>query len=147
MVAHHTALQPKLPISLRWIPGEGDKIEALDPLQASHAVHLLFSADQAAMLLDPDGFDILPFERECLSFSPPLSSHNGRFWPGPFSFPPIALCVTLPAYRSDFPSCASRLQLCKKRAILRIKPAVLILRIKCFAKRTEGRKGQWSSYH
>lgn len=55
MVAHHTALQPKLPISLRWIPGEGDKIEALDPLQASHAVHLLLSADQAAMLLDPDG--------------------------------------------------------------------------------------------
>lgn len=76
MVAHHTALQLKLPIS-RWIPGEGDKIEALDPLQAPHAVHLLLSADQAAMLLDPDGFDILPEIKECLFFSPPLSSHNG----------------------------------------------------------------------
>lgn len=51
MVAHHTAFQPELPIS-RWIP---DFQEALDPLQASHAVHLLLSADQAAMLLDPDG--------------------------------------------------------------------------------------------
>ena len=60
MVAHHTALQPKLPISCVVDP-KSFKQEALDPLQASkqaskqapHAVHLLLSADQAAMLLEP----------------------------------------------------------------------------------------------
>lgn len=45
-----------------YIARGGSRTEALDPPQASkpslprtHAVHLLLSADQAAMLLDPDG--------------------------------------------------------------------------------------------
>jgi hypothetical protein len=60
MVAHHTALQPKLPISW-WIPSLSSKKRLILCKQASkqaskqapHAVHLLLSADQAAMLLEP----------------------------------------------------------------------------------------------
>ena len=101
IVTHHTALQPNLYCGPHR---EGDKVKALDPLQAPMCTCSSPPIKQRCCSIRSN--NILPEIGECLSL-PHFLRITQVLGPCPPLFSPT-LRVTLPAYRSDFPSCASR---------------------------------------
>eukprot|EP01018_Ginkgo_biloba_P032347 Gb_17129 [translate_table: standard] len=108
IVTHHTALQPNLYCGPHR---EGDKVKALDPLQApmctcsSPPIKQRCCSIHSNNILPKISNNILPEIGECLSL-PHFLRITQVLGPCPPLFSPT-LRVTLPAYRSDFPSCAS----------------------------------------
>eukprot|EP01018_Ginkgo_biloba_P022076 Gb_31419 [translate_table: standard] len=101
IVTHHTALQPNLYCGPHC---EGNKVKALDPLQAPMCTCSSPSIKQRCCSTRSN--NILPEIGECLSLPHFLRITQVLGHCSPLFSP--TLHVTLPTYQSDFPSCASR---------------------------------------